>query len=74
MNVEDAVTPKTPLHISRATAAAALVPRGSRSAELLRHGTLKLRLLRGHLDRDRDHAVGDGHVLLQGAQGFVPVL
>jgi hypothetical protein len=37
------MTQKMPLHLSRAAAAAAAVPAGRPSAELLRHGTLELR-------------------------------
>lgn len=76
MNIEDAMTPKSPLHIARAAAAGAPVPAGWRSAELLRHGTLELRWFAPPaigLDHDpqKPHRRDEVYIVASGTGRFV---
>jgi len=76
MNVEPAMASKIPLHIPRAAAAAAPVPPGWRSAELLRHGTLELRWYAPPaigLDHDpqQPHRRDEVYIVASGAGRFV---
>jgi ABC-type uncharacterized transport system substrate-binding protein/mannose-6-phosphate isomerase-like protein (cupin superfamily) len=73
---ENPMTSKTPLHISRAAAAAARVPTGWRSAEVLRHGTLELRwfappTLGLEHDPQQPHSRDDVYVITPGTGRFV---
>jgi mannose-6-phosphate isomerase-like protein (cupin superfamily) len=71
------MTPKMPpLHIARAAAAAAPVPAGWRSAELLRHGTLELRWFAPPaigLDQDpqKPHRRDEIYIVVSGTGRFV---
>jgi mannose-6-phosphate isomerase-like protein (cupin superfamily) len=72
----DPMTAKAPLHISRAAAAAAPVPTGWRSAELLRHGTLELRWFAPPtlgLDHDpqKPHKRDEVYIITSGTGRFV---
>jgi mannose-6-phosphate isomerase-like protein (cupin superfamily) len=65
-----------PLHMSRVAAAAAPVPAGWRSAELLRHGTLELRWFAPPaigLDHDpqKPHNRDEVYIIVSGTGRFV---
>ena len=70
------MTSKIPLHFSRAAAAAAPVPAGWRSAELLRRGTLELRWFAPPaigLDHDpqKPHRRDEVYIIASGIGRFV---
>jgi hypothetical protein len=76
MTMEGALTPKMPLHIPRTAAAAAPIPAGYRSAELLRHGTLELRWFAPPaigLDHDpqKPHERDEVYIVASGTGRFV---
>jgi mannose-6-phosphate isomerase-like protein (cupin superfamily) len=70
------MTPRIPLHVSRSAAAAAPVPAGRRSAEVLRHGTLEVRWYappRVGLDHDPQgpHTRDEVYIVASGTGRFV---